>query len=194
MRGRIALAAAAVVLLLSGCAPSYSTPDERSHARGKVVSDQILAIEPQPRDVVVHGRYDGIGMSVSLGDMSFADTRSFVEQSLTIATASPLGALPIQMTFHHSSVRPARGQQLKWWGYDPARADRYYGAMQMWLDVLADTGTEFESDLTVQAVRVYGKILVFDDRDLDAYRAEIDATLTAAGYVNPGVVIEAATE
>ena len=57
--------------------------------------------------------------------------------------------------------------------------------------VLADPDVQFEEDFEVQGAYVSGHILVFDDRDIAAYRAELVATLEAAGYVEPYINVEA---
>ena len=81
---------------------------------------------------------------------------------------------------------------LDWRGYDPARAERYFGAVQLWLNVLADPGVQFNEVFDVQAAYVYGSISVFDDRDLETYRAELMDALEKAGYTDPLIVVAAA--
>lgn len=189
MRRALAVAVGTIILL-AGCAPTYSDPDDRSHERGDAVAEQILALTPQPSDVLVYGRYSGIGMTATLGDMSFADTRDFLEQSLDVIGDSPLGRLPVTITLGHASARD-NSTPLKWLGYDPARADRYFAAVRLWMDVLADPETAFDDEFTVRADRAYGTVVVYDDRDLEAYRAELVAALEAAGYVEPGISVVA---
>lgn len=174
--------------LLAGCSPTYSSPDDRSHARGQAVLEQILTIDPQPRDVSVYGRFDGIGMTVSLSDMSFEASRDFLEQSLAVIGDSPLGKLPVSIQLHHASARDAP-QPLKWLGFDPARSDRYFAAVEVWMTVLADAQAEFDGEFSVQASRVVGTVVVSDDRDLSVFRSELVSVLEAAGYTDPSILI-----
>lgn len=193
----IAAAAAVAALLLTGCAPQYATPDERSESFAEPVAEAVNELDSAPEDVQVRSSFDGIVLEARLGDMSYAETRAFIEQALPIVEESPLGTMPVRLLLSHT--QQGSGQQgavagsttLEWRGYDPARADRYFAAVQVWLDTLADPGVQFDETFQVQAAAVFGDISVVDGRDLDAYSAEITAQLEKAGYVEPRIIVAA---
>ncbi|WP_291055391.1 hypothetical protein [Herbiconiux sp.] len=191
MRRRLAAVAVVAVLLLSGCTPRYDTPDDRSQAFGDAVAETLSDVEPQPAELRVRGSYDGITLDARLGDLSSSDTLRFIEEALPLVGDSPLGALPIRLVLSHDDARSGVGG-MEWLGYDPARSERYFSAVQLWLDVLADPGVQVEERFEVQAAFVSGSIEVFDGRDLDAYRSELVGVLEQAGYVDPSISVVAA--
>jgi hypothetical protein len=190
MTRRAAAIAVIGALLLSGCAQQYDTPDDRSRAFGEAVGESLQDVEPQPDTLRVRGDFDGITVEASLGAMSFSETREFIEGALPVVEDSPLGSLPIRILLGHEAARSGSGG-LEWRGYDPARSDRYFAAVQLWLDVLADPEVRVKERFDVQAAYVFGTVEVFDDRDLDAYRDELVAALEQAGYVDPSLTVVA---
>lgn len=187
-----AAAAAITALLLTGCAPHYATPDERSESFAEPVSEAVNELDSAPDDVQVRSSFDGITLEAFLGDMSYDETRAFIEDALPIVEDSPLGTMPVRVVLRHMHEGAESGSgTLEWLGYDPERADRYFAAVQVWLDTLADPGVQFDEPFQVQAVAVYGEISVLDDRDVDAYSAEVIAQLEQAGYVEPRIVVTA---
>ncbi|WP_440708726.1 hypothetical protein [Herbiconiux sp. YIM B11900] len=190
MRRRLVVVAVVAVLLLSGCTPRYDTPDDRSQAFGDAVAETLRDVEPQPAELRVRGSSDGITLDARLGDLSSSDTRRFIEEALPLVGDSPLGALPVRLVLSHDDVRSGAGG-LEWLGYDPARSDRYFSAVQLWLDVLADPGVRVGERFEVQAAYVSGTVEVFDGRDLEAYRSELVGVLEQAGYVDPSITVVA---
>lgn len=189
MRRRVAAVVAVVgALLVSGCTQQYATPDERSHAVGEAVAESLRDVEPQPADLSVRGGFDGIVLEADLADLSPSETRDFIEAALPVMEESPLGAMPARLIFRHDDSRSGGGV-LEWRGYDPERSERYFAAVQLWLDVLADPGAKVKQKFEVEATTVYGAVEVFDDRDLDAYRAQLEAALEQAGYVEPSLEV-----
>lgn len=195
MNRRIAVVATAVAiatLLLTGCGPQYATPDERSESFAEPVSDAVNELDSAPDDVRVRSSSDGITLEAFLGDMSYAETRAFIEEALPIVEQSPLGTLPVRLLLRHEQDGPDSGSgTLEWLGYDADRSDRYFAAVQVWLDTLADPGVQFDEPFQVQAVAVFGEISVLDDRDVDAYSAEVAVQLEQAGYVEPRIIVAA---
>ncbi|MFB2554612.1 hypothetical protein [Herbiconiux liangxiaofengii] len=192
MRRRLAAVGVVAVLLLSGCTQRYDTPDDRSNVFGAEVDESIHDLEVQPSNVRVTGSFDGIRMEAYLDQMSFAETREFIEAALPVIQDSPLGAMPVRIVLGHKAARSDSGT-LEWNGYDPERAERYFAAVQLWLDVLDDPGVEVDEKFEVRAAYVFATVVVFDDRDLDAYRAELVGALEQAGYVDPSITVKAAT-
>lgn len=194
MSRRIAAVAAAAIaaLLLIGCAPQYATPDERSESVAEPVAEEVNKLDSAPDDVRVRSSFDGITVEAHLGDMSYAETRAFIEDALPIVEDSPLGTMPVRLLLGHAQEGSVSGSgTLEWLGYDPERAGRYFAAVQVWLDTLADPGVQFDEPFQVQAVAVFGEISVLDDRDVDAYSAEVTAQLEQAGYVEPRIIVAA---
>lgn len=189
MRRRVAAAAAVAALLLTGCAPQYATPDERSGSFAEPVAEKVKELDPQPDEVRVRSGFDGITVEAYLDDMSYSDTREFIEGVLPIVEDSPLGAMPVRLLLGHAKEgQDTASGTLEWLGYDPARSDRYFAAVEVWLDILADAGVQFDDRFQVQAAYVFGEIRVLDGRDIDAYSAEVIAKLEQAGYVEPSIV------
>ena len=191
MRRRLVAVAAVAVLLLSGCTQRYDSPDDRSHAAGDAVAESLRDIEPQPAELRTRGGFDGITLDARLEDMSASETRAFLEGALPVVAESPLGTMPIRIVLSHDGARSGSGS-LEWRGYDPARAERYFAAVQLWLDVLADPGVRVEEKFDVQAAYVFGSVEVLDDRDVEAYRAELHGALEKAGYTAPSLRVTAA--
>lgn len=188
MTRRFAALALGALILLSGCAPTYATPDERSEARGDAIAEALAQLEPHPEEFRVDGSYDGVGIIADLGDLSFDETREFLEGALTAVDESPLGSLPVTFDLSHSA-EATPSQHLKWWGYDPARSERYFAAVEVWLSVLADPGVRFEDEFSVAAPYVFGMVLVLDDRDIVAYREGLADILEEGGYFEPGIYV-----
>lgn len=188
MRRRLAAVAVVGALLLTGCTPQYATPDERSHAVGDAVAERLRDVDPQPADLRVTGSYDGIVVDAALADLSPDETRDFIETALRVVEESPLGAMPVRLILSHDDARSGGGV-LEWRGYDPERSERYFAAVQLWLDVLADPGAKVDQTFEVEATTVHGSVEVFDDRDLAAYRADLLAALEQAGYVDPSLEV-----
>ena len=178
-------------LLLSGCAPQYTDPDDRSASFGAAVAAELKDLQPHPDEVRVRGDYDGISLDIQLGDMSFDDSRAFIESALPIIQDSPLGAMPVRFVLSHEAT-PSGGGGLEWRGYDPARADRYFGALQLWFDILADPGVKVDEPFQLEAAKVWGSITVLDGRDPDLYRADLLARLAQIGYADPYLAVAAA--
>lgn len=186
------LAAVAVVsaLLLSGCAPQYATPDERSRSFGSDVAEELKNVETQPDELRVGASYDGITIDAQLGTMSPADSRAFIEEALPIIQDSPLGAMPVRFVFRHEDARSGGGG-LEWRGYDPAQAERYFAAVELWLDVLADPGVELKERFEIEGSYFYGSVGVLDDRDVQAYRDDLVVALERAGFAEPFMTVSA---
>lgn len=188
---RTATAALVAVLFLTGCTQQYETPDDRSHAFGADVSETIRQLDPLPTHLRVRGGFGGIVIEAYLDRMSYDEVRRFVEGALAAVDDSPLGSLPVRLMLSHESAQPDSGT-LEWRGYDPARAERYFGAVQLWLDALADPGVRVEEWFSVRAADVTGTISVLDGRDVDAYRAELVGALELAGFPSPSLSVVAA--
>jgi hypothetical protein len=197
VRRRLAAIAVVAVLLLSGCTQRYDSPDERAEAFGHEVAESLKDVEPRPADLQVRGNFDGIVLEAQLDQMSFSETRDFIEAALPVVEDSPLGALPVRIILTHEGSLsheglPSGSVSMEWRGYDPVRSERYFAAVQLWLDVLADPEVQFKEKFDVEAAYVYGAIEVFDGRDLDAYRAELVGVLEQAGYTDPRILVTAA--
>jgi len=189
---RRAAGIALIVGLLAGCSPVYENPDDRSHARGAELAEALANVEPQPLDLDVWANYDSIRITMDVGDLTGPEIRDIVEPMLQVVSESRIASLPVRIQLRHDQASDATHlMPLEWMGYDPARAERYFAAVEVWLMVLADPDVQFEEDFEVQGAYVSGHILVFDDRDIAAYRAELVATLEAAGYVEPYINVEA---
>ena len=197
MKRRLAALAVVAVLLLSGCTQRYDSPDERSEAFGDEVAEKLKDIVPESAGLEVRGSFDGIVLESYIGEMSFAETRDFIETALPVIEDSPLGALPVRIVLTHEGSLgreglPSGSNTMEWRGYDPARSERYFAAVQLWLDVLADPGVQFKEKFDFEAAYVYGAVQVFDGRDLDTYRAELVGVLEQAGYTDPRILVTAA--
>ncbi|KQM57530.1 hypothetical protein [Agreia sp. Leaf210] len=197
MRRRLATIAVVAVLLLSGCAQGYDSAEERARASAEELAESLRDVAPESIGVGATGSLEGVWVSARLDQTSFAETRDFLEDALPVVEDSPLGSLPIHVSLVYEGGAsregmPSGSATLDWRGYDPARAERYFGAVQLWLNVLADPGVQFNEVFDVQAAYVYGSISVFDDRDLETYRAELVDALEKAGYTDPLIVVAAA--
>ena len=185
---------ALVVAVLAGCAPVYETPDDRSHARGAELAEALTTALPESLDVdlEVWANYDTIRITMDLGDLAAPEIRGIVEDTLQVVSESRIASLPVRLQLRHDQAGSAtRSRPLEWMGYDPARVERYFAAVDVWLTALADPGVQFDQDFDVRSAYVSVHITVIDDRDLEAYRAELVAMLEAAGYVDPFVTVEA---
>lgn len=192
---RVAAIALIATVLLTACAPTYETPDDRSQARGAELGEAITLamekIDPAPGNLRVFANYDAAWVTMSTGDMTAPEVRNVIEQVLQTFSESRIASLPFRMEISHEQAGGGiASTPLDFWGYDPERAERYFTGMDVWLSVIADPDLQLDEEFRVQGGYVFATILVFDDRDLDAYRAEIVATLEAAGYVDPGVYVE----
>lgn len=190
----IALALAAGVLL-TGCAPTYETPDDRSHARGDelevAITEALENVNPQPTDVRVFANYDSAWVTMRTGDMTGTEVRAVIERVLEAFSESRIASLPFRIEVSHDQAGDGmKSTPLDFWGYDPEHIERYFTGMDVWLSVLDDPDLQLDEEFRVQAGYVFARILVFDDRDIEAYRAEVVATLEAAGYVDPGIYVE----
>lgn len=188
-------AIALVATLLAGCAPTYESPDDRSHARGAELERAMVEVmkeaDPQPEDLDVWANYDAIRITMNVGDLTGPEIRDIVERALQTVSESRIASLPVRIQLRHDQASDAvRSMPLEWSGYDPARVERYFAAVDVWLAVLSDPDVEVEDEFSVQGSYVSVSILVFDDRDLDGYRSQLVAPLEAAGYVDPYVNVE----
>lgn len=188
---RIVAVALVTAVLLTACAPTYETPDDRSHARGDELEEAMQKLDPLPRNLRVFANYDAAWINMSTDDMTGPEIRDIVEQALDIFAESRIASLPLRIQISHDQASDGqKGTPLDWRGYDPERAERYYTAMDVWLSVLDDPNLQLDDEFVVQGAYVFARILVFDARDIAAYRAEVVATLEAAGYVDPGIYVE----
>lgn len=188
MRRGAAIAILAV-LLLSGCTQRYDSPDDRSEAFGDAVAEQLRDVDTTPDDLRVYGGFDGIVFDAFLDRRSFAETRAFIESARSAADDSPLGDLPVRFVLSHRDTGQGTGT-LEWRGYDPARSDRYYAALRLWLDVLADPGVQIKEKFEVEAATVFASVEVSDGRGLEAYRTQLVEAFQAAGFPEPRVEVE----
>lgn len=192
---RIAAVALIVAVVLAGCAPSYESADDRSHARGDELGESIQkaleTVDPAPTDLRVNANFGSAWVSMRTGDMTGPEIRAVVDKVLQAFSESRIASLPFRIEISHDQAGDGiASTPLQWRGYDPERAERYFTGMDVWLSVLADPQLQLDDEFSVQGGYVSGRILVFDDRDLDAYRAEVVAQLEGAGYVDPGISVE----